>query len=102
MAGNPANKGNPASKRIGNPKRKARREASWARSQARKRKNREENEARAARNRELRAQGLPTPVELAQKARRERRDQLRAEGKLPPIGTPRDVWEAQQKRKAKV
>lgn len=40
------NKGNPAQKRMQNPRLKARRAESWARGQARKKKNREEQEAR--------------------------------------------------------
>lgn len=43
-------KGNPASKRMQNPRLKARRAESWARGQAKKAKNRAENEARRQAN----------------------------------------------------
>jgi len=61
--------------------------ASWARGEARKKVNRAANEARAAANRLLREQGLPTPHE-AQKAKRKAiRDAAREAGTLAPIGT---------------
>lgn len=51
MAGRSAGgKGNPASHRIGNPRRKERRVASWLRSEKRHDKNRKENEAAHAAN----------------------------------------------------
>ena len=60
--------------------------ASWNRGEARKRVNRAANEARAAANKLLREQGLPTPHE-AQKAKRKAiRDAARAAGTLAPIG----------------
>lgn len=46
-------KGNPASKRMTNPRKKATRSLSWQRSQKRKEKRREENAKRAAANRSL-------------------------------------------------
>lgn len=45
MAGNKSAKGNPASKRMSNPRLKARRAECWARGEAKKKKNREEQEA---------------------------------------------------------
>lgn len=92
-----SNKGNPASHRMSNPNLKARRARNWAAQEKRKAERRAENEARAARNRELRAQGIPTPHELKQERRRIERDLLRAVGLLPPIGTTREQWEAQKK-----
>lgn len=65
-------------------------------------RNRRDNEARAARNAQLRAHGLPTPWEKAKAARKARRDQLRAEGLLPPIGMTRAQWESDQQRKVAV
>lgn len=51
MAGNnSASKGNGAAKRMMNPKLKEKRQRSWARGEARKKRNREANEARAAAN----------------------------------------------------
>lgn len=102
MAGNRAGKGNPASKRMGNDKLKARRVSSWVRGQQRKEQNRRENAAAAARNRELREQGLPTPWEARKLARKARRDRMRAEGLLPPIGMTRQQWEQKNKLKGKV
>jgi hypothetical protein len=97
---NQGGKGNPASHRMSNPKRKARRERSWARAQVKKAKNRAENEKRAADNRTLREQGLPAPHEAKQIKRREKRDALRAAGQLPPIGVSRKVWESQKRKEA--
>jgi len=52
-------------KRVLSPGLKARRAASWKRGQARKDERRREQAVREARNRELRAAGLPTPWEVA-------------------------------------
>jgi hypothetical protein len=93
-------KGNPASHRMGNDKLKARRARSWARGQVRKAENRKANEQRAADNRKLREQGLPTPHEVQRAKRRAKRDEMRAAGLLPPIGTSRAAWEAEKRRKA--
>jgi len=60
--------------------------------EARKMRNRAANEAAAERNRELRAAGELTPFEAQKAARRARRDEARARGELPPIGTPREQW----------
>lgn len=100
MAGNRSGKGNPATHRMGNASLKARRARSWARAQVKKAKNRAENEQRAVNNRALREQGLPTPHEAKKAARKAKRDAMRAAGLLPPIGTPRKIWEQQKKRKA--
>lgn len=70
------------------------------RTEQRKEANRRANEERAAANRLLRALGLPTPFEEQKAKRKAFRDKLRAEGKLPPIGTTRAAWE-KTKRKAK-
>lgn len=51
------------------------------------------NQEAAERNRALRAQGLPTPWERAKAARRARRDELRAQGLIPPLGVTREEWE---------
>lgn len=73
MAGNQGGKGNPASHRMSNKALKDRRAKSWNRGQKRKQERIDAQKAAAQRNKELRAQGLPTPYEVAQKARRERR-----------------------------
>ena len=99
MPGNRAGKGNPASKRMGNAKLKARRASSWNRAQVKKRKNRELNEARHKINLELRALGVPTPHEVKKELRRAKRDEMREQGLLPPIGTTRAQWIAEKKRK---
>jgi hypothetical protein len=52
-------------KRCTNERLKARRAASWARTQRRKEARRQNQAAAERRNRELRAQGLPTPWEAA-------------------------------------
>lgn len=84
-----------------NDRKKRNREASWNRAQKKKEQNRKANEAAAARNRELRAAGQPTPHEARVAERRARRDALRAEGKLPPVGTSRSAWEASRPARAK-
>jgi len=66
--------------------------ASWARGEARKKINAAANEARAAANRLLRAEGLPTPHEAQRAKRKAVRDALREVGELPPIGTSRAEW----------
>ena len=76
-----------------NDRKKRNREASWNRAQKKKEQNRKENEAAAARNRALRAEGEPTPHETKVAERRAHRDDLRARGLLPPIGTSRAIWE---------
>jgi len=54
-------------KRCTNEHLKARRAASWARTQERKAERRREQARRERRNTELRAAGLPTPWEAARK-----------------------------------
>jgi len=93
MAGqNSAAKGNPAHTRMGNPRVKARRQESWIRGQARKIINAKENAAQAAKNRELRAEGLLTPHEEQRAKRRAKRDAMREADLLPPIGMTRAEW----------
>jgi len=60
--------------------------ASWARGQERKKRNAEANAARAAANRVLREQGLPTPHEVQKAKRKAIRDAAREAGTLAPIG----------------
>jgi len=60
--------------------------ASWARGEARKKINQAANEARAAANRLLREQGLPTPHEVQRAKRKAIRDAAREAGELAPIG----------------
>jgi vacuolar-type H+-ATPase subunit E/Vma4 len=60
--------------------------ASWARGEARKKINRAANEARAAANRLLREQGLPTPHEAQRAKRKAIRDAAREAGTLAPVG----------------
>ena len=56
---NQSSKGNGASKRMSNPKRKERRQRAWIKAQKRNEKNRRENEARKKANDEmLKANGL--------------------------------------------
>lgn len=71
-------KGNGASKRMANPKRKALREKCWANAQKRKEILRQQAAERAQRNAELRAEGLPTPWEIALVKRAEKRSGLHA------------------------
>lgn len=52
-------------KRCNNERLKARRAASWTRGQVKKEERRRAQAWREARNRELRAAGLPTPWEVA-------------------------------------
>lgn len=92
MAGREGGKGNPAHTRMSNPRLKIRRAESWHRGQIRKRVNAEENAARAARNRELRAAGELTPHEEQRAKRRAKRDAMRAADLLPPIGMTRAEW----------
>jgi len=66
--------------------------ASWARGEARKKINQAANEARAAANRLLRAEGLPTPHEVQKAKRKAVRDAAREAGLLPPIGVDRVEW----------
>jgi hypothetical protein len=77
---------------MGNPRLKARRQASWARAQIKKRVNAEENAKRARINQHLRAEGLLTPHEEQRAKRRAKRDALRAADLLPPIGMGREEW----------
>lgn len=65
MANTNSAKGNPASKRMTNAQRKTRRERSWRNGEERKALRRKEQDERAARNRQLRAAGEPTPWERA-------------------------------------
>jgi hypothetical protein len=85
---------------MGNAKLKARRQASWNRAQIKKKKNRELNEAQHKVNLQLAAIGVPTAHEVKKAIRRARRDGLREQGLLPPIGTTRAQWNAEKKRKA--
>lgn len=66
-------KGNPASKRMSNVQRKAKRANSWNRCQKRKAAKREAVAEREAQNRVRRAEGTPTPWEAAKAARKARR-----------------------------
>ena len=66
--------------------------ASWARGEARKKINRAANDARAAANRLLRAEGLPTPHEIQKAKRKAVRDAAREAGTLPPVGVDRVAW----------
>jgi len=75
--------------------------ASWARGATRKRINAEANAARAAANRVLREQGLPTPWE-AQKAKRKAiRDAARAAGERAPIGMTQAAFNKAQREGTK-
>lgn len=77
MANTKSGKGNPASHRMSNANLKARRQRSWAAGQKRKEARRAAQKARERANAELRAQGLPTPWERAQRARLVRRRDAR-------------------------
>lgn len=100
MANQNSSKGNPASHRMSNPRRKARRAECWLRSQKRKERNRDANEERAAANRYARMIGDPTPHEAKKAKRRAKRDEMREKGELPPIGTTRAQWEKSRKKAA--
>lgn len=73
-------------KTMGDPKHLANCKASWLRGEARKRVNAAANEARAAANRVLRANGELTPFELQKAKRKAVRDAAREAGTLAPIG----------------
>lgn len=77
-------KGNPAGKRITSTTHKARRERSWFKGESRRRRNAEAQAKREIRNKQLRAEGLPTPWENAVVARLQRRAAERAA--LPVTG----------------
>lgn len=77
MAGGNSAKGNPATHRMSNPKRKARREACWARGQKRKQERQKATEAAAKRNAELHYTETLTPWELAKLKRYAKRDAKR-------------------------
>ncbi len=63
--GRSSQKGNPASKRMGNANLKARRAVSWRRGKLKKAARIEEQKMREAANRKRRAEGLLTPWEEA-------------------------------------
>jgi uncharacterized protein YjbJ (UPF0337 family) len=73
-------------KTMGDPHHAANCKASWLRGEARKKINQAANEARAAANRLLREQGLPTPHEVQKAKRKAVRDAAREAGTLAPIG----------------
>lgn len=70
MAKQNVNKGNPASKRMQNPNLKAKRARSWAKNQRAKAIRIAEAQAAFEANEVYRRQGLPTPYEARQRARR--------------------------------
>jgi len=72
--------------------------ASWARGEARKKINQAANEARAAANRLLRAEGLPTPHESQKAKRKAIRDAAREAGTLAPVGTTQTQWIKAQRK----
>lgn len=69
-------------KRIGNPARKARRAASFKRSDERKAAIRKAQDAAERRNRALRADGIPTPYEARREAHRAKRAALLEAGEI--------------------
>lgn len=73
MPNTQSSKGNPASKRMSNANLKTRRQNSWNRGQRRKAERIAAQEQRAATNAGRRADGLPTPWEIAKAARAARR-----------------------------
>jgi hypothetical protein len=78
MATQQGGKGNPASKRMMNPKLKARRARSWERGQERKAQRVEGQLARQRKNEELRSAGMLTPWEIAKVKAEERKALLSA------------------------
>ncbi len=68
MAGQNSNKGNPASKRMSNPRLKARRAECWKRGEARKASRRAAQEVRHQANVEARWAGSLSPHEMLNKA----------------------------------
>jgi formiminotetrahydrofolate cyclodeaminase len=72
--------------------------ASWARGEARKKINQAANDARAAANRLLRAEGLPTPHEAQRAKRKAIRDAAREAGTLAPVGTTQTQWIKAQRK----
>ena len=73
MPDNKSSKGNPAGKRMGNAKLKARRAASWARGQRRKLMRTKAQKEREANNQKILAEGGHTPWQEAKKRRYARR-----------------------------
>jgi hypothetical protein len=63
MANTQSSKGNPASKRMGNDKLKARRARSWERGETRKRARQAAQDKAHTRNVQLKSDGIPTPWE---------------------------------------
>lgn len=61
MTGQKSSKGNPASKRMSNKNRQAKRAASWAKNEKRKEAEKKRVAEAEKRNTHLKAQGLPTP-----------------------------------------
>jgi hypothetical protein len=99
MAGkNSGGKGNPAHTRMMNARLQQRRQECWNRGQARKRANAAANEAAHKKNLALKAEGKLTPHEEQRLLRRERRNVLRLQGLIPPIGMDRVEWNKQQKK----
>ena len=75
--GRKSSKGNPATHRMSNAALKERRAASWARGRRRKEARIKAQKDREKANRERRAQGIPTPWEVAKATRKTRRRQAR-------------------------
>lgn len=88
-------KGNPASRRMSNAARAAKRERSWSRGQDRKAQRVKDQKRREAANRLLHAKGELTPWETAKLARRTRRAALQGKGGVRggerTTPTPQDV-----------
>ncbi len=78
MGNSASSKGNPAGHRMSNTRLKSRREQCWTRGQSRKNARRKAQDERERRNRQLRAEGKPTPWEAAQQARQARRGRVSA------------------------
>lgn len=77
MAGQQSAKGNPATHRMGNPRRKARRAECWARGQKRKLARKKEADEAQKFNAGVVAGGGMTPWQRAKALRAERREQKR-------------------------
>lgn len=82
MANQNSAKGNPASKRMTNPKRKAKRERSWKKRQEVKAKNIAANERRRKANDDLRKVGQLTPYQERRLAQRDEYELTKAAKKL--------------------
>lgn len=78
MAGNQGGKGNPASKRMSNKAKAAKRQRSWEKNQKAKAIRIAEQKKREQANKEAKAMGLPTPAQIAAAERKAAKEAKKA------------------------